>query len=60
MQALFREVNPIPVKYVASLQGLCAPEYRLPLCEPSPELARQLKRLFPSPKDSDRGGELLD
>ncbi len=47
MQALFREVNPIPVKYVASLQGLCAPEYRLPLCEPSAETARLLQRLFP-------------
>ena len=46
MHALFREVNPIPVKYVASLKGLCAAEYRLPLCPPSPETARYLQGLF--------------
>ncbi len=46
MQALFREVNPIPVKYVASLRGLCAAEYRLPLCPPSPDTSKLLQRLF--------------
>ena len=46
MQALFREVNPIPVKYVASLKGICAAEYRLPLCPPSPETAKLLQSLF--------------
>ncbi|MBR3893680.1 MAG: 4-hydroxy-tetrahydrodipicolinate synthase [Clostridia bacterium] len=46
MQALFREVNPIPVKYVAALQGLCAPEYRLPLCPPASETARFLREIF--------------
>ena len=46
IQALFREVNPIPVKYVASLKGLCAAEYRLPLCPPSPETAKLLQSLF--------------
>lgn len=46
MQALFWEVNPIPVKYVAALRGLCAAEYRLPLCPPSPEIARKLQSLF--------------
>lgn len=46
MQALFREVNPIPVKYVASLKGLCAAEYRLPLCPPSPDTARYLQGMF--------------
>ena len=46
INALFREVNPIPVKYVASLLSLCAPEYRLPLCQPSAETARALKSLF--------------
>ena len=46
MQALFWEVNPIPVKYVASLKGLCAAEYRLPLCAPSPEVSRKLQALF--------------
>ncbi len=46
MQALFWEVNPIPVKYVAALKGICAAEYRLPLCPPSPDISRQLQRLF--------------
>ena len=46
IDALFAEVNPIPVKYVAALKGLCAAEYRLPLCPPSPELARRLQGLF--------------
>lgn len=46
LRALFCEVNPIPVKYVAALLGLCAPEYRLPLCPPSSETAKALKELF--------------
>ena len=46
IDALFAEVNPIPVKYVAAMKGLCAAEYRLPLCPPSPELARRLQALF--------------
>ena len=46
IDALFGEVNPIPVKYVAAMKGLCAAEYRLPLCPPSPELARRLQSLF--------------
>ena len=46
MQALFWEVNPIPVKYVASLMGLCLPEYRLPLCPPAPETAKRLRAIF--------------
>ena len=31
VKALFAETNPIPVKYAASLLGLCRPEPRLPL-----------------------------
>jgi len=31
IRALFAETNPIPVKYAASLLGLCLPEPRLPL-----------------------------
>lgn len=31
IKALFVETNPIPVKYAASLLGLCKPEPRLPL-----------------------------
>ena len=45
-QALFLEVNPIPVKYVASLLGLCGCEYRLPLYQPSNETAARLRELF--------------
>lgn len=33
IKALFRETNPAPVKYAASLLGLCSPELRLPLYE---------------------------
>lgn len=34
-KALFSESNPIPVKYAASLMGLCSNEIRAPLCLPS-------------------------
>ena len=46
MNALFREVNPIPLKFVAAQEGLCRDEYRLPLCAPSTEVARYLKNIF--------------
>ena len=49
MQALFWEVNPIPVKYVASLMGLCRAEYRLPLSPPTPDVAKRLQALFAHP-----------
>lgn len=45
-KALFWEVNPIPVKYLASEMGLCQAEYRLPLCPPAPECRRRLKDAF--------------
>lgn len=35
INALFAEVNPIPVKCAAAMMGLCREEYRLPLCAPS-------------------------
>ncbi len=37
INALFVEVNPIPVKAAMGLLGLCSPEIRLPLCEPEPK-----------------------
>lgn len=40
---LFVEPNPVPAKYVLSLQGLMSPEVRLPLCELSPENAGRLR-----------------
>ena len=46
LRELSAEVNPIPVKYAASLLGLCQPEYRLPLTPPSPELMQRLERRF--------------
>ena len=33
MNAMFYEVNPVPVKAASALMGLCGPEIRLPLCE---------------------------
>ncbi len=33
--AMFCETNPMPIKYAASLMGLCSSEIRLPLVEPS-------------------------
>ncbi len=41
VKALFCETNPVPVKYAASLLGLCAPEPRLPLL-PLPAARRAL------------------
>ena len=38
--ALFCESSPGPVKYAASLMGLCGAETRLPLCE----IAKSSKR----------------
>lgn len=42
---LFREVNPIPVKYLLSRLDLCLPEYRLPLTPPAPDTCRRLDLL---------------
>ena len=42
LRALFCEVNPIPVKTALSRLGLCAEEFRLPLCEIAPEHRQQL------------------
>lgn len=37
IRALFKETNPIPVKYALSRLGFCLPEYRLPMCPPTDE-----------------------
>ena len=37
IDAMFCEVNPIPVKAALSMMGKIKPEYRLPLCDPSAE-----------------------
>ena len=44
MEALFCEVNPIPVKTALSLMGLCSPELRLPLVPLSEQHLPQLKK----------------
>ena len=46
MSAIFTEINPIPVKFLLSERGLCCPEYRLPLCPPSPHTQELLHKLF--------------
>ena len=40
--ALFREGNPVPVKYALALLGLMSPAVRLPLVELSPHLRTEL------------------
>jgi len=35
--ALFAEINPVPIKFAASLLGFCDPGVRLPLVEASRE-----------------------
>lgn len=41
--ALFSEVNPIPVKAAMEMMGLCSGEVRMPLCEISPAHRAQLR-----------------
>ena len=42
--AMFCETNPIPVKYAASLLGLCSDEVRLPLTNPSELSKKRIKK----------------
>jgi 4-hydroxy-tetrahydrodipicolinate synthase len=42
--AMFCETNPIPVKYAASLLGLCSEEIRLPLVSPSESAKERVKK----------------
>ncbi len=42
IRALFREVNPIPVKAALNMMGWIEKEYRLPMCEPENETLYQL------------------
>ncbi len=46
IQALFREVNPIPVKAAMKLMGYDCGECRLPLTRASEETVKKLKRLL--------------
>jgi len=42
-QALFREPSPAGAKYAASLLGLCEPEVRLPIIEPSEPVKAEIR-----------------
>lgn len=44
--ALFLQVNPIPVKTAAGMMGLCSPELRLPLREPEEAERERLRALL--------------
>ncbi len=44
ISALFREVNPTPIKYAMSLLGLCAPDMRLPLTPPTETTAKLVEQ----------------
>ena len=46
IDALFCEVNPIPVKAALGLMGKLVPEYRLPLCAPSDATMTSLKQVL--------------
>jgi len=43
---MYEEGNPVGVKYLMSLQGICAPFVRLPLVEASVELKKKIITLF--------------
>ena len=45
-EALFREVNPIPVKSALAEMGMCEDRLRLPLCEMGDENRRYLKSVL--------------
>lgn len=47
IRALFREVNPIPVKAAMGLMGYDCGGCRLPLTKPSAETLKELKKLLP-------------
>lgn len=43
IQAIFKEVNPVPVKAAVNLLGKCDMNYRLPLDKPEPDTLQLLK-----------------
>jgi 4-hydroxy-tetrahydrodipicolinate synthase len=44
IDSLFADVNPIPVKAALAMMGMIEPNYRLPLCPPSPEVAGRIQK----------------
>lgn len=45
LEANFMESNPIPVKAVMAMLGLCQPVWRLPLCPPSAATQERLRQI---------------
>ena len=45
-EAEFVETNPIPIKYMLSLKGMCQEVYRLPMCELRPENRVRVRRVM--------------
>lgn len=43
IDSLFADVNPIPVKAALAMMGIIEPNYRLPLCPPSPDVAGRIR-----------------
>ena len=46
MNAIFCEVNPIPIKALMAKEGFCQEEYRLPLCKMSEGKKKELFEIF--------------
>lgn len=49
-EAEFIETNPIPIKYMLSLKGMCKEVYRLPICELRPENKEKIKQVMQNMK----------
>jgi 4-hydroxy-tetrahydrodipicolinate synthase len=45
---MYEEGNPVGVKYLISLQGICEPFVRMPLMEASADLKKKINTLFKS------------
>ena len=44
IDAMFADVNPIPVKAALWMMGRCKLQYRLPLCEPNQAVMGRIRR----------------
>lgn len=45
-EAIFFEINPVPLKWMLAELGLIQPVWRLPLCEPSPATQQRLRQVM--------------
>lgn len=46
INAIFSEVNPIPIKALLAHKGMCCEEYRLPLCQMGEEKKKMIFQVF--------------